>query len=172
MFSKTYCLERTQFFRKPREEVFEFFADAGNLEAITPPWLNFHIVTPQPIDIAAGTLIDYRLKLFQVPIRWRTRIEAFERPKRFIDKQLSGPYALWHHTHEFASVDAGTQMTDRVDYRIALGPLGRLAHGLFVRRLLDAIFDFRRDKIDEMLGQQSGNELDARSPSLRHSATS
>ena len=155
MFSKTYRLEREQFVARPRSEIFEFFADAGNLEAITPDWLNFHIVTPMPIRIQADTLIDYRLKLFGVPIRWRTIIDTFDRPARFVDRQLSGPYALWHHTHEFIQTEGGTLMKDRVDYRIPLGPIGRFAHWLFVRRLLDAIFDFRRQKIAEMLGEQN-----------------
>jgi len=155
MFSKTYRLERQQRFARPRREIFEFFADAHNLEAITPDWLNFHIVTPGRIQIEAGTLIDYRLRLFGVPIRWRTVIEAFDRPVRFIDRQLRGPYALWHHTHEFVEEGGGTLMTDRVDYRIPLGPIGRFAHWLFVRRMLEAIFDFRRDKITQLLGTAS-----------------
>jgi ligand-binding SRPBCC domain-containing protein len=156
---KTYRLERTQLIRLPREEVFEFFSDAANLEAITPPWLNFHIVTAQPFTIETGTLIDYRLRLFGIPLRWRTAIEDFDPPHRFVDSQLRGPYALWHHTHEFVEVEDGTLMTDRVDYRIPLGPIGRLAHVLFVRRLLDAIFDYRRDTIERLLSTERPAEL-------------
>ena len=155
MLAKTYRLERTQFIPRPRDEVFAFFADAGNLQAITPPWLHFRILTPQPIRITAGALIDYQLRLFAVPIRWRTSIEQFDPPRNFVDAQLSGPYALWHHTHEFHEAPGGTRMIDRVDYRIPLGPLGRLAHALFVRRLLKRIFDFRHETIDRMLSSPS-----------------
>jgi ligand-binding SRPBCC domain-containing protein len=143
-----HVLERTQRIERPLHRAFEFFADAGNLEAITPPWLGFRIVTPRPIDMGPGTLIEYRLKLHRIPVRWRTRIESWEPPHRFVDAQLSGPYALWHHTHTFeADGDQATLMRDRVRYRIGFGPLGDLALALFVRRDLERIFDFRREAI-------------------------
>ena len=84
------------------DEVFPFFADAGNLEAITPPWLSFEVVTPRPIEMRVGALIEYRLKLHRLPISWLTRIEEWVPGERFVDAQLQGPYKLWHHTHEFA----------------------------------------------------------------------
>ena len=100
-------LERSQRLDVPPERAFAFFADARNLEAITPPWLRFRVVTPDPITMRPGTLIDYRLRLHGLPLRWRTRIDAWEPPHRFVDIQLRGPYALWEHTHTFAPAGAG-----------------------------------------------------------------
>ena len=128
--------------------VFGFFAEAANLEAITPPWLSFRIVTPPPIAMGVGTLIEYRLRLHGLPISWLTRIEVWEPGVRFVDQQLRGPYALWHHTHEFAPAPGGaTTMRDTVRYALPFGPLGELAHRLFVRRDLDRIFDHRMDAV-------------------------
>lgn len=141
----THTLERQQLIPRSLTEVFAFFADAGNLERITPDFLGFQILTPRPIRIQAGTLIDYRLRLFGVPLRWRTRIESFEAPHRFIDTQIRGPYRLWRHTHEFSETSGGTRMLDRVEYQLPLGLLGGLAHSLFVRRTLARIFDFRHE---------------------------
>jgi len=138
-----YHLERTQLIPRPRDEVFAFFADAANLQAITPDWLHFRFVTPLPIEMRPGALIEYRIKLLGMPLSWQTRIEQFEPPFRFVDTQLRGPYAHWHHTHTFEEVPAGTQMTDHVEYRLPLGPLGTCAHALFVRRMLKQIFDYR-----------------------------
>jgi ligand-binding SRPBCC domain-containing protein len=148
-----YHLHREQYIPRPLAEVFPFFADAGNLEAITPPWLNFRILTPQPIKVQAGTLIDYRLALFGVPLAWRTRIEAFDPPQRFIDRQVWGPYKLWHHTHEFREADGGTWMTDHVEYKLFLGPIGWAANAVMVRRMLDRIFDYRQQAIQRLLCQ-------------------
>ena len=126
------------------DEVFPFFADAGNLEAITPAWLGFRIVTPRPIEMRVGTLIEYRLRLHGLPISWLTRIEEWEPGVRFVDAQLTGPYKLWHHTHEFAPDGAGgTVMRDTVRYALPWWPLGEVAHALLVRRDLAAIFDHR-----------------------------
>jgi len=144
---KTWTLERQQWIRRPRDEVFEFFEDATNLARITPPFLGFRILTPPPIRMGEGTLIDYRISLFGVPLRWRTRIELYEPGVRFVDTQIRGPYRLWRHTHEFTDAPGGTWMKDRVEYAIGLGPAGSLAHALFVRRTLDRIFDFRRDAV-------------------------
>ena len=147
---KVYTLTREQFVARPRSEVFSFFADAGNLERITPAFLRFRIVTPSPITIAPGTLIDYRLSLFGLPFGWRTRIERFEPDSSFVDMQLRGPYTLWRHTHEFEAVAGGTQMLDRVEYALPLGPLGRIARALFVRTTLERIFDYRARTIAEI----------------------
>lgn len=148
---KLYTLEREQVVERPRAEVFAFFADAGNLERITPGFLRFRIATPQPITIAPGTLIDYRLSLFGIPFGWRTRIERFEPPTSFVDTSLKGPYRVWNHTHTFSDdASGGTRMTDRVVYALPFGPLGRLAHGVMVRRMLGAIFDFRARTIAEI----------------------
>lgn len=143
---------REQVVPRPRPEVFSFFADAGNLERITPEFLHFRIVTPEPIPMRPGTLIDYRLSLFGVPFSWRTVIESFEPISRFVDRQLEGPYALWHHLHEFEDVPGGTLVRDVVHYRAPFGALGTVARTLFVRRTLDRIFDYRRARITELLG--------------------
>jgi len=145
-----YRLEQTQIIPRPLAEVFAFFSDAYNLEAITPPFLRFRILTPRPIAMAPGTLIDYQLQLFGVPFRWRTRVEEFEPGVRFVDVQLEGPYALWRHTHEFEATAGGTRMRDLVRYALPLGPLGALAHALFVRRTLGRIFAYRRTRIAEL----------------------
>ena len=141
-------LSREQTLPGSPDDVFEFFADAGNLEAITPPWLSFRIVTPRPIAMGPGTLIEYRLRLRGLPVSWLTRIEVWEPGVRFVDQQMRGPYALWHHTHEFAAEPGGgTRMTDTVRYALPFGPVGALGHALFVRRDLERIFDFRFDAV-------------------------
>jgi len=137
-------LERTQRLRAPAERAFEFYAEARNLEAITPPWLGFRMITQGTIEMRAGALIDYRLKLHGVPVRWRTRIEVWEPPLRFVDVQLRGPYSLWEHTHTFErDGDDAVLITDRVRYALPLGPLGGIAHAIFVRRDLERIFNYR-----------------------------
>ena len=102
----------------PVDEVFSFFAEAGNLHRITPPELRFEILTPLPLEMGRGTLLEYRLGLFGVPFRWRTRIAAWDPPHGFVDVQLSGPYAVWEHTHVFAATETGTLIDDRVRYRL------------------------------------------------------
>jgi ligand-binding SRPBCC domain-containing protein len=146
--SQVHVFEREQRVELPLARAFEFYGDAHNLEAITPPWLGFEVTTPAPVLMRAGTLLDYRLKLHRVPVRWRTRIEVWEPPHRFVDAQLSGPYALWEHTHEFeAAGEDTTVIRDRVRYGLPLGPLGELAHRLFVRRDVERIFDYRREAV-------------------------
>ena len=160
--SPTYTLERTQLIRRPLDAVFAFFSDAGNLEAITPEFLTFKILTPRPVTMQAGTLIDYQIRLLGIPLRWRTRIEAWEPPHRFTDVQLTGPYRRWHHTHEFLAVPQGTLMTDRVRYQMPAGPLGRVVHLLWTRRTLERIFDYRFARIDELLGTFPGAYITAK----------
>ena len=151
LVSPTYQLEQEQFIPQPRAEVFRFFSDAFNLERLTPPFLQFKIITPAPIDMHPDTLIDYSLGLYGLGFRWRTRIESYTPDLEFTDTQIRGPYSFWHHTHTFEEVEGGTLMRDRVRYQLPLGPLGRLAHVLFVRRALTRIFEFRRDAIDNIL---------------------
>jgi hypothetical protein len=138
--------------------VFAFFADAANLEALTPDFLRFRILTPPPIRLAAGTLIDYRIQLSGIPLRWRTRIDVFEPGRRFVDVQVRGPYARWVHTHDFYAVPGGTLVVDSVDYALPAGPLGWLAHALFVRRQLEQIFEFRRVRLVALFGDAPGVE--------------
>jgi ligand-binding SRPBCC domain-containing protein len=153
---RTYRLERSQYIDRPLPETFAFFADAGNLERITPPFLNFQVEGPPAGEIRPGAMIDYRLRLYGVPLKWRTEIETFEPPRRFIDVQVRGPYRLWRHTHEFAAEGRGTRMSDTVEYQMPLGPLGAAARALFVRRTLEKIFDYRRDNIAALLEDQMG----------------
>lgn len=148
----TFELRREQWIPGPRETVFVFFADAANLEAITPPWLHFRILSPGPNPLRAGAEIVYRLRWGWLPLRWVTEIAVWEPPARFVDVQRHGPYALWHHTHEFESRDGGTLMRDLVRYALPLGPLGVAAYHLIVRRDLDAIFDYRAREITKRFG--------------------
>lgn len=148
---KTRTLEVEQWLPLPREEVFGFFADAGNLDAITPPWLHFRIETPLPIVMGEGTLIDYRLKLHGLPIRWRTAITWWQPPFAFVDEQLRGPYRKWVHRHEFQERDGGTLMRDRVDYAVPGWILEPVVHRLCVGPDLQAIFAYRQQRIRELL---------------------
>lgn len=152
---RRYRLREEQLIRRTREEVFAFFADAMNLEQITPKFLRFRITSPTPIAMHAGALIDYRLRLFGIPFNWRTQIETWDPPGRFTDVQLKGPYRLWHHTHEFVPVPEGTLCVDTVDYELPWGVLGSLAHPLFVRRSLRQIFAYRRQTIEALLAGDS-----------------
>jgi ligand-binding SRPBCC domain-containing protein len=140
----------------PREEVFDFFADAGNLERITPPELKFHIITPQAIDIKKGALIDYRLKLRGFPVKWRTEITVWNPPLEFVDEALKSPYKQWIHRHTFTELEKNkTLIEDEVKYRLPLEPFGDLAHW-FVRRELNYIFDFRQKAVKKILSIHNG----------------
>ncbi|MEE2830276.1 MAG: SRPBCC family protein [Myxococcota bacterium] len=145
-----YRMVQSQFLPRPRSLVWEFFANAENLERITPDFLGFEILTPCPIDMARGTLIDYRLALFGLPMKWRTEIIVFDPPVQFVDVQLEGPYALWHHSHRFEEAEGGTRMIDQVDYRPPLGVLGGLANKLFVQRTLRRIFRYRNQQVHSL----------------------
>lgn len=146
-----YELEREQLVRAPADTVFAFFADASNLETITPRWLGFRILSPTPIEMREGTRIEYRIAIAGVPMRWKTRISRWEPGKIFVDEQESGPYALWEHTHRFEPTDRGVLVGDRVRYALPLGVLGRVAHGLWVHSALARIFDFRFRRVRELL---------------------
>jgi len=149
-----YVLEQEQFVPQARHEVFAFFSDAYNLERLTPQFLNFKILAPAPTEMKPGAIIEYSLRLYGVPLRWRTRIESYTPEESFVDTQERGPYALWHHTHTFEEVEGGTLMRDVVRYKIHFGILGRIAHFFFVKRALNQIFGFRRTAVDEVFGHQ------------------
>ena len=150
---KVHVLEREQLLPHPVDRVFPFFAEARNLERITPPLLGFEVVADEePIEMRAGALIQYRLKLHGLPVDWLTRIDEWEPGVRFVDQQLVGPYRLWHHTHTFEARGDSTLMRDTVRYALPLWPLGELAMPL-VRRDLAQIFDFRRDSVGALLDQ-------------------
>ncbi len=148
-------LERSTLVRRPLAEVFPFFADPANLEALTPPWLNFRILTPLPVVMRPGVLIDYRISLRGLPLTWRSEITAWEPPHRFVDEQRRGPYRLWVHEHLFREQSGGTEIVDRVRYAI-LG--GRLIGRLFVDRDLSRIFDHRQRRIAELVGTSTVTE--------------
>ena len=149
---KTHVLEREQVVPRCLEEVFAFFADPGNLEALTPGFLHFRILTPPSTPMETGAVFEYRIRLFGVPLRWKSRIEAYDPPRSFTDVQLEGPYASWRHLHEFWPVPEGALVRDTVRYALGRGPLGRLVHELFVRRSLGRIFDYRAKKLSELFG--------------------
>jgi ligand-binding SRPBCC domain-containing protein len=151
-----YHLEALQRIPRPRDEVYAFFSDAENLERLTPPFLRFRILTPRPIAAQPGALIDYALRLNGIPVRWRTRIESVDPGHGFTDVQLRGPYRRWHHRHAFRDIPGGTEMRDTVDYALPLGPLGALAHPVFVRPALRRIFDYRRQVVEELFGAFPG----------------
>jgi ligand-binding SRPBCC domain-containing protein len=127
-------------------ELFPFFADAANLQALTPPWLHFEIMTPQPILMRAGALIDYRLRVHGLPLRWRTRINVWEPPHRFVDEQLRGPYRQWIHEHTFEARGGGTLARDHVHYTV---PLDFLVHRWLVRPDIERIFRFRAETLQK-----------------------
>jgi len=143
-------LEREQLVRAPLEEVFAFFSFAGNLGALTPAWLSFELLVPESTVMRRGTLLDYRLKLHGLPLRWRSLIEIWEPGVRFVDLQLRGPYRLWSHLHEFEARPGGTLVRDEVLYALPLQPLGEAARP-FVRRDLGRIFDFRHEAVQQLL---------------------
>jgi len=133
----------------PLEEVFSFFAEARNLEKLTPPWLRFEVLTEGPITMAPGTLIDYRIHWRGIPLRWRTEIEVWEPNRRFVDRQLRGPYRLWRHEHLFIERGDGTAIIDRVEY----APFGgALANRLVVARDVERIFAFRHEVLRRDFG--------------------
>jgi ligand-binding SRPBCC domain-containing protein len=134
----------------PRERVFTFFADAGNLQRITPPELRFEVLTPPPIRLAEGALIHYKLRLFGLPFRWQTRITHWDPPQTFVDEQLRGPYKFWRHTHRFQETDGWTTIEDEVQYCLPLWPLGEIAYPI-VRAQLHRIFHYRQQSIRKAL---------------------
>ena len=153
MLTDLYELRTWLWVPRPRAEVFAFFGDATNLERITPPFLRFRVLTPPPIAMRAGALIDYRLSLHGVPLRWRTKIDAWEPPHRFVDLQLTGPYRQWIHTHTFSDKDGGTQVEDQVLYRLrGPAPFTRLVHALLVGPDTRRIFEFRHHALADAFG--------------------
>ena len=147
---KIYKKSVTQFIDKPLDVVFSFFAKPENLRRITPSTLDFQILTPTPISMAKGTVIDYNIKVMGIRVHWRTLITSYNPPTQFVDEQTKGPYLLWIHTHTFKIKDEGVEIHDCIEYSIPLGLLGRFVHFLWIKRKLDQIFDFRRRKIEEI----------------------
>ena len=144
---KTFEINIKQHINKPLEVVFEFFSKPENLEMITPESLSFNMLTPTPVKMEKGSLIDYTIRLFGIPIHWRTLISDYEPPFRFVDQQIKGPYTFWHHTHTFKLVEGGVEIIDEVKYSLPLGWLGTLAHAIWVRKDLEEIFEYRKTVI-------------------------
>ena len=167
LFHPVYTLLARQWVPRPLDDVFAFFERPANLPRITPPWLGFRILTPEPIRMAAGLTIDYRVRVIGRPTHWRSRISEYDPPHAFRDVQIVGPYRLWDHRHRFWTEAGGTTIEDFVVYQPPYGPLGTLAHRLAIRRQLTAIFEFRRDRIQILLG--AGSNV-TRAPALVLSA--
>jgi ligand-binding SRPBCC domain-containing protein len=141
-----FTLETELWLPRPRAEVFAFFAEARNLETLTPPWLKFEVLTLAPIDMRPGTFIDYRIQVHGLPISWRTQIPEWDPPHRFVDFQVRGPYTLWHHTHTFVESNGGTLCLAQVRYR----PRGGVrVHWLFVRGDVERIFQYWQQRLKE-----------------------
>jgi ligand-binding SRPBCC domain-containing protein len=147
-----HALECEQWVPCSPETTFELFSDAFALERITPPWLSFRVLSSRPIEMRAGVLITYALRLHGLPLKWLTRIEVWDPPYRFVDVQLQGPYRQWVHSHTFVPQNAGTTIVDRVRYQLPLGVLGELARMTIVRRDLERIFDYRQGAVARALG--------------------
>ena len=147
-----YLLESELLLPQDRQSVFAFFSDALQLETITPPWLRFQVLTDPPIAMRAGTLIDYKLRLHGIPVKWQSEIAVWEPPARFVDRQIIGPYKLWWHEHTFEEHPKGTLVVDRVEYAV---PGGWLMNRVFVRRDLERIFRFRQEKMIEIFTNTS-----------------
>jgi ligand-binding SRPBCC domain-containing protein len=145
-------LEREQLVPLPLPEVFAFFSSAQNLERITPPWLGFRLLHREAIAMRPGTLIDYRLRLHGLPVRWTSLIETWEENRRFVDQQVRGPYRFWRHEHRFTEEGSGTRVHDHVEYLLPLGRPGRAVGLALVRRDLRRIFDYRRSAVARLLG--------------------
>jgi ligand-binding SRPBCC domain-containing protein len=144
---KTYWLRKTIWLPQPRAKVFEFFSNPGNLDRLTPAWLNFAIVTPASSKMNQGTLLDYRLRIRGIPVRWQSEIAVWEPPRRFVDRQTKGPYSLWIHEHTFEERDNGTLVGDNVEYAV---PGGRIVQQFLVAPDIERIFDYRHKMLDEL----------------------
>ncbi len=147
-----FTLEREQWVPSPLQDVFAFFSDAKNLETLTPAWLRFEILTPQPMEMRAGSIIDYKLRWHGIPLRWKTEITKWQPPHSFEDLQIKGPYRLWRHTHSFEAIGNGTRIHDLVEYALPFGLLGRAAHTFSVRSNVEAIFRYRDEQVRMLFG--------------------
>ena len=144
---KTYWLRKSVWLRQPRAKVFEFFSNPDNLDRLTPAWLSFEILTPTTSQIKQGALLDYRLRIRGMPIRWQSEIAVWEPPYRFVDRQTKGPYSLWIHEHTFEERDNGTLVGDNVEYAV---PGGRIVQKFLVAPDIERIFDYRHKILDEL----------------------
>lgn len=155
---KLYTLKRQQLIGRPLQEVFSFFSKPENLELLTPKNLGFEIITPSPIIMKEGAVIDYTIKIAGFPVRWTTLITSYEPPLRFVDLQLKGPYSYWHHAHTFTETAEGVLISDEVHYSMPFGIVGRVAHQLFVKRQLESIFTLRGSTIEIIFKEYKDSE--------------
>jgi len=150
---RLYHFERSQIIALPRPETFAFFSNPHHLEAITPSFVHFKFLREPPPEFQGGSVLMYRIRILGVPFRWQSIIEAWEPPLRFVDLQVKGPYAYWRHIHDFEEIgERRTRARDRIDFALPLGRLGIFAYRLFVNRMLSRIFDYREERLREMLG--------------------
>jgi ligand-binding SRPBCC domain-containing protein len=147
-----YVLERRCWLPRPRPQVFAFFADPRNLAELSPPGAAPQWIEPPPAVLAAGTLLDFRMRAMGIPTRWRVMIREYDPPYRFVDVQVRGPWARWEHRHQFLEEGDGTWMEDRVTYRPPLGPLGHVLHSALLERQLRAAWAFRQARLVELFG--------------------
>ncbi len=145
-----HILECRLWLPRPREDVFPFLADPGNLAALTPRRLGLRLLSASPNPFEAGAIFDFRIRWLGLPLRWRSLIREYDPPYRFVDVQLLGPCARWEHRHMFREENEGTWVEDRITYRLPLGPLGRVLHALLVGRQLKAVFAYRRQRLEEI----------------------
>jgi len=159
---RRHTLRAEQWIPRDLDEVFAFFSDAHNLNEVTPPWIHFQILTPHPIEMREGALIEYAIRLRLMPMRWRTKITVWDPPHRFVDEQLSGPYTLWHHEHSFEGLNGGTLVRDAVTYALPLGwsPVSRLMHACVVKPDLAKVFAFRRAALERRFGVSAPRHAD------------
>lgn len=158
IFMATFDLRTSIRLAKPRSDVFPFFANAANLEILTPPWVNFRILSELPVQMHEGASIDYTIRVHGLPLKWRTEITAWEPPYRFVDQQVRGPYSRWVHEHTFHEEDGKTLCEDHVNY----APIGgALMNWLFVGRDVKRIFDYRHTRMAEIFGSVDTQELHA-----------
>lgn len=159
---KIYSIEREQVVTQQLNEIFPFFERPENLKAITPPWLSFRLLTPDPVTMNEGRIIDYTIKVLGRRIRWRSIISTYEPPHCFVDEQLKGPYSFWHHTHRFEACEQGTIIKDRVLYCLPAwipGFFGDLLNTLYVEPALTKIFDFRAEVYNGVINDESGIKI-------------
>jgi len=143
-----------QLMPRPVEQVFDFFKRPENLDAVTPKNLGFKILTPSPIIMQKGAVIDYTIQIYGIPMQWQTLITDYNPPCSFTDTQVKGPYKTWIHTHRFSAQGDGTLMVDEVEYSIAYGLIGEMARILFVKREIEKIFNHRRKIMNQVFGEK------------------
>ena len=146
---KVFHMNYKVFISEPLEAVLPFLADATNLQQITLPWLNFQVVTPKPIEMKPRQMIDYRIRVRGLTMKWRSEITVWEPAYRFVDKQIRGLHKVWHHEHIFTEQDGETICEDKVDYAV---PGGALINRFFVEPDVRRIFEYRRSRMREIFG--------------------